>query len=237
FSGTVIYHERQRENGEAAKKARRIIFGTDMFTLSEFVMGETLSIGAIHQSVFQFLQGRTDLAVYGAQAVNAYVTDEPRMTQDIDLVSTRAEALASEVREHLATEFHIAVRVRKVAGGNGFRVYQIRQPSNWNLVDVRQVDTLPETERKGDIPVVALAPLIASKVVAYTNRRGHYKSGTDFRDVALMLLRFPEYKRDPGPVTEALCKMGDDRALTVFRKEFLHPDLKPDQKRTRGPER
>ena len=35
--------------------------------------------------------GRDDAAVFGAQAVNAYV-DQPRMTQDVDILSPRAAA-------------------------------------------------------------------------------------------------------------------------------------------------
>ena len=61
----------------------------------------------------EFLRGRDDAVVFGAQAVNAYV-DEPRMTQDLDLLSPRAEALAQELRTYLHQRFHIAVRVRQV---------------------------------------------------------------------------------------------------------------------------
>ena len=100
-------------------------------------MSESLPLATIHDSVLQFLQGRDDLAIYGAQAVNAYV-EPPRMTQDIDLISSDAAALAEEIRMHLAETFTIAVRIREVASGVGFRVYQLRKPKNRHLVDVRQ---------------------------------------------------------------------------------------------------
>ena len=43
---------------------------------------ERLPLAQIQDAVLQFLAGRDDVAVFGAQAVSAYV-DEPRMTQDI----------------------------------------------------------------------------------------------------------------------------------------------------------
>ena len=76
-------------------------------------MREQLPLATIHDAVLEFLRGRDDAVVFGAQAVNAYVS-EPRMSQDIDLVSTRATELAEELREYLSERFHIAVRVRVI---------------------------------------------------------------------------------------------------------------------------
>ena len=63
-------------------------------------MREPLPLATIHDAVLEFLRGRDDAVVFGAQAVNAYV-GEPRMSQDIDLISTRATELAEELREYL----------------------------------------------------------------------------------------------------------------------------------------
>src|SRR5216684_5896461 len=79
-------------------------------TFKEFAMREQLPLATIHDAVLKFLCGRDDAVVFGAQAVNAYV-GEPRMSQDIDLISTRATELAEELREHLSERFHIAVRM------------------------------------------------------------------------------------------------------------------------------
>jgi hypothetical protein len=81
-----------------------------VLTFKEFVTREPWPLASIHEAVLEFLRGRDDVVVFGATAVNAYV-DEPRMTQDIDLMSTRAQELAEELREHLAERFHIAMRV------------------------------------------------------------------------------------------------------------------------------
>ena len=88
-------------------------------------MNESLPLATIQEAVLEFLRGREDAVIFGAQAVNAYVP-EPRMSQDIDLLSTRAAELAEELRVHLGGRFHIAVRVREVAGGRGYRLYQIQ---------------------------------------------------------------------------------------------------------------
>ena len=53
-------------------------------------MGEPLPLATLQHAVLEFLRGRDDVVVFGAQAGNAYV-NEPRMTQDLDLLSTHAE--------------------------------------------------------------------------------------------------------------------------------------------------
>src|SRR5438552_3733004 len=93
-------------------------------TFKEFAMREPLPLATIHDAVLQFLRGRDDAVVFGAQAVNAYV-DEPRMSQDIDLVSTRATELAEELAAENPkgltfsvklkdgkTQFHVGEKIR-----------------------------------------------------------------------------------------------------------------------------
>ncbi len=143
--------------------------------------------------MLEFLQGRVDVVLFGAQAVNAYVS-EPRMTQDVDLLSTRAEDFAEELRHHLSATFHIALRVREIVEAKGFRIYQTRKEGNRNLVDVGSVENFPETETVEDIRILSPLELIASKVISFHSRRGKPKLGTDWRDLAVLLLRFPELK-------------------------------------------
>src|ERR1700730_17612110 len=109
------------------------MFGDGSLTFQEFAMGEPLPLATVHDADLEFLRGRDDAVLYGAQAVNAYVT-EPRMTQDVDIASTRGAELAEELREYLNKRFHIAVRVRKVREGIGYRIYQVRKPENRHLV-------------------------------------------------------------------------------------------------------
>src|ERR1700694_2457387 len=134
-----------------------------VLTFKEFAMREPLPLATIHDAVLEFLRGRDDVVVFGATAVNAYVS-EPRMTQDIDLMSTRAPELAEELREHLSERFHIAVRVREVAQEKVYRLFQIKKSGTRPLVDVRPVEFLPKSEPVEAVNVLAPAELIARKV-------------------------------------------------------------------------
>src|SRR6266446_176877 len=175
-------------------------------TFEEFAMREQLPLATIHDAVLEFLRGRDDAVVFGAQAVNAYV-GEPRMSQDIDLVSTRAVELAEELRKHLSERFHIAIRVRAIGDGKGYRLFQIQKPRNRHLVDLRKVEALPHAERIEDVLVTSPSDLIAQKVISYHSRRGQPKAGTDWRDLAMLLLTFPQLKQEQGAVSEALRSM------------------------------
>lgn len=181
-------------------------------------MREQLPLATIHGAVLDFLRGRDDVVVFGAQAVNAYV-NEPRMSQDIDLLSTRATELAEELREFLSERFHIAVRVRVIGAGKGYRLFQIQKPRNRHLVDVRTTESLPHAERIEDVLVMSPPELIAHKVLAYHSRRGQPKAGTDWRDLAMLLLTFPELKKEQGAVSEALNSIGaKDEVMQTWRE-------------------
>jgi len=166
-------------------------------------MGEPLPLATVHEAILDFLRGRVDAVVFGATAVNAYVA-ESRMTQDIDLVSTRASGLAEDMRQYLSERFHIAVRTREVVKGKGYRLFQMQKGGNRHLVDIRSVDTLPSSERISDVLVMSPPELIAWKVISYHRRKGQPKSGTDWRDLAMLLLKFPELKTLSGKVSEIL---------------------------------
>ena len=166
-------------------------------------MGEPLPLATIHDAVLEFLKGRSDAALFGAQAVNAYV-DEPRMTQGVDILSTRAAEFADEIREHLNERFHVAVRVRTVAGGAGYRLYQVRKPKNRHLVDVRSVDELPACNLVEGILVPTPPKLITQKLLSMVSRPNTAKGMIDGADLRRLLLVFPELKTEEGPVADSL---------------------------------
>jgi len=206
---------------------RPLVFGDGTLTFREFMMGEPLPLATIHGAVLKFLRGREDAVVFGAQAVNAYV-DEPRMTQDVDILSPRAAELAVELRDHLSQQFHIAVRIREIGTGRGYRLFQVMKPKNRHLVDVRAVSTLPPAQRIAEVLVPTPPELIARKVIAFWGRRGKPKSGTDWRDVALLLLTFPELKTDPGPVNERLRAAGAGPAVLAAWKDIVAQEILPE---------
>jgi hypothetical protein len=62
--------------------------------------------------------------------VVARETSAERRRQDVDLLSIRAGELTEALRAELAHRFGIAVPVRRLEGGRGYRVYQVQKPKN-----------------------------------------------------------------------------------------------------------
>ena len=200
------------------------MLNAEVLTFQEFAMNEPLPLSKIQGAVLEFLQGRDDAVLFGAQAVNAYVS-EPRATQDVDILSTRAKELAEELREHLSEIFHIAVRVQEVGEGKGIRVYQTRKEGNRHLVDVRIEKEFPATQKIEQIQVLTPVELIVSKILSYQARRGKPKSGTDWRDIAMLLVRFPDLKISDGEVAAILSeRKAGDNAIN-FWNELIQQDF------------
>lgn len=179
------------------------MFGDGSLTFQEFAMREPLPLATIQDAVLEFLRGRDDAALFGAQAVNAYL-DDPRMTQDVDILSPRAAQLAEELRAHLNAKFHIAVRVRTVAHGAGHRLYQVRKPRNRHLADVRSVEQFPSCHRVAGVLVPTPPELIGQKLLSMVGRPNTRKGLMDAADIRGLLIRFPELKAAEGFVADAL---------------------------------
>ena len=73
---------------------------------------------------------------------------------------------------------------------------------------------------------MAPADLVASKVIAY-QRRDKPKSGTDWRDIAMLLLAFPELKSDTSPVTDRLKTAGAEQATLEVWHEIVRREIEP----------
>jgi hypothetical protein len=203
------------------------MLNVDMLTFQEFIMQEPLPLATVQSAVLEFLRDRDDIVVFGAQAVNAYV-GEPRMTQDIDLLAVRAAEIAHELREYLSRRFHIAVRVREVGEGRGYRLDQVQKSGNRHLVDIRPVEALPLARRIGQVLVMAPAELVASKVISYYQRRGKPKAGTDWRDLAMLLLAFPELKSETSLVADCLSAAGATPNMLTAWREIVATEIVPE---------
>jgi len=194
------------------------MFGDGALTLREFARHEPLPLATIHEAVLGFLRRREDAVLFGAQGVNAYV-DEPRMTQDVDILSTRAAELAEELRRHRGEKFHIAVRVGSVADGKEYQIFQLRRPESRHLADVRQVSDFPPTQLVAEVRVPNPEELIAQKLMSYVARRGQPKSGTDWRDLTLLLLTYPNLNSETGAVLDRLSADGaTEAAIEEWRR-------------------
>lgn len=218
-----VYQRRQQFFSVPPKK---IMLTADALTFREFMTHEPLPLSNVHNAVLQFLRGRRDVVLFGAHAVNAYVS-EPRMTQDIDLLSTDAQGLAQELLAQLRQQFRIAVRLRQVGAGRGLRLFQVRKAGNRHLVDLRAVETLPAAKRIGGVLVLAPPDLIAAKVIAYHQRRGQPKSGSDWRDLAMLLLTFPELKSEHGLVAGRLKAVGASAEVLTVWQQLVAQEIRP----------
>jgi Nucleotidyl transferase AbiEii toxin, Type IV TA system len=203
------------------------MFGDGSLTFREFAMREPHPLAVIHDAVLEFLRGRDDAVLYGAQAVNAYI-DEPRMTQDVDIASPRAAELAEELRKFLNHRFHIAVRVREVREGLGYRIYQVRKPKNRHLVDLRPVNELPPAQRVRKVLVVIPPELIANKVMSMVGRQKKRKGTMDRADLMTLLVTFPELKTMEGEVAERLRAAGATSEVMAAWKELVEEEILPD---------
>jgi len=189
---------------------------------------EDVPLAAIFREVLLFLKDREDAVLFGAQAVNAYC-EPPRMTADLDILSTDAAGLANSLREHLALRFQIATRVREVSAGKGFRVYQVRKPKNRHLVDVRQTDALPQSQRIEGVRVATPTEVVAMKILSISARRGREKELSDRLDTVRLLRSFPELKVEEGLVANRLRELdASAEALAVWR-EIVREHIQPDQ--------
>ncbi len=200
------------------------MLGDGSLAFQEFIVHEPLPLATIQDAVLEFLRHRDDAVVFGAQAVNAYV-ETSRMTEDVDVLSTRAPELAEELRMYLAARFHIAVRTREIGEGKGYRLFQIRKPKNRHLVDVRPVAVLPPSRQVDRVRIVAPEELVAYKVAAYSRRQGQPKGWSDRRDLASLLLTFPELKSEQGPVAERLRALSAEPQVLAAWKEIVDQEI------------
>jgi hypothetical protein len=67
--------------------------------------------------------------------------------------------------------------------------------------------------------------LIAGKVAAWVRRKDKPKSGTDWRDLAQLLLTFPELKQMTGQVRERLEAMGVGLNVFAAWKKVVGKDI------------
>ena len=86
------------------------MFGADVLTFREFMMGEPLPLATLHNAVLEFLQGRDDGSSSARRRYNAYVQG-PRMTQGHDLLSTTLKVLP----RHCATTYGSGSTLRCVS--------------------------------------------------------------------------------------------------------------------------
>jgi hypothetical protein len=190
-------------------------------------MGEEVPANLIQDAVIQFMRGREDAVVFGAQAVNIYVSPQ-RATEDVDIAALDAPSFAEELKQYINKEFFIAVRVRSVRGGIGYRIYQVRKSGNRHLVDVRPVQKLPPRQMVEDVAVIKPEEAIANKVMSVQARGNKEKGMTDTRDLMGLLRTFPELKTTQGPVHDRLIANNASPEVFTLWQEWVDRVLEPE---------
>jgi len=190
-------------------------------------MANEVTLGEIHRVILNFLQNRQDAIIFDAQAVNLYV-DEPRMTQDVDVMSTNAAELSELIRDEVHNKLKIAARVRSVANERGFRVYQLRTPSNRHLVDVRQVDEFLPSRNFEGIGVVNPEELVVLKLASLASRPNTPKGMTDRADLLRLLLKYPEYRTNRVVIDSLLRQRNVSAEAISAWESIVTSNIEPD---------
>lgn len=84
---------------------------------------------------------------------------------------------------------------------------------------------MPDTQLIEDLRVMSPVELIVSKVLSYESRRGKPKSGTDWRDLGMLLNRFPDLKSVKGKISARLSERGASEFAMIFWKQLAEQDF------------
>ena len=191
-------------------------------------MNEPVPLARVHEVIFEFCRGRDDVVVFGAQAVNLHVATA-RMTEDVALLVRSPESLADELSAHLHRLLRIAVRVREVKPGIGYRIYQPRKEGSRHLADVRLADVdIGEPVVRDGIRYTSPAVTLAMKICALEKRRFAPKGATDLADVRRLLIAHPELREEQGVVSAAIERLGEPRAIEAWRALLKEPIVSDD---------
>jgi hypothetical protein len=200
-----------------------------MLTATEFSMQEPVPIHRVQEAIFEFCRGRSDVVVFGAQAVNLYAPDA-RMTQDVDLLSADPRGVASALAQTLGEQLHLAICVREVRPGEGFRVYQLRRDDNRHLADVRLAEfSLDDSVERNGVKFVSLPAVVALKLQALTKRRLAPKGATDLADLRRLLIAHPELRTKAGSVVDAITRTGGSEDALRAWLELLEQPVVTDE--------
>jgi hypothetical protein len=197
-------------------------------TFREFMSQEEVPLASIFREALELLATRQDAVLFGAQAVNAYC-DPPRMTADLDVLALDPAALAEALRARLAERLRIAARVRVVEPQRSYRVYQLREPRNRHVADVRGVGRLPMSRRIAGVQVAEPAELVALKVVSVDARRGREKGLSDRLDLHRLLRSFPQLREEDGVIGERLRALSAPPTAFAVWREILVERIEPDE--------
>lgn len=157
-----------------------------MLALSEYLMKEPLPLATLHDAIFDFCRGRTDLCVFGSQAVSQH-SAVPRMTQDVNIMAEEPDKVSRELARCLSARFahRLAVRVRVVRRDGrvlGYRIYQ-RRSARQDAVDaLRLMVARPELRASDLLPLWSALGAPATAADTFDKLRAEARPSTDADD-------------------------------------------------------
>ena len=186
------------------------MFGDGSLTFREFAMREPLPLAMIHDAVLEFLRGRTDAVLFGAQAVNAYV-DEPRMTSGCRYLVAAGGGIGGGIGAHLSEK--ISNRGADSCGGGWSVASVVPEFARCETVTLStsgEWRTLPGPRVIEDVSVTPPGDLIAQKVLSTVSRSKSAKGLIDHADIRRLLLTFPRMKAlvEPSPIASGFRAFG-----------------------------
>ena len=180
---------------------------------------------ALHLAAVRALQGRTDAALFGTHAVNAYVS-EVRATPDVNVLAARPAEVAAAMVD--AVRRRCGVMLSTTEGRNGLVLNRPDRTRGRRIAAVRPVDRLPPVRRIERVFVVAPAELIAGKLAVAAARAGRLRSHTDHRDIYALLLTFPELKTEAGEVRDRLVANGASDDVLAAWRDWVAREIEPE---------
>ena len=165
------------------------MFGDGSLTFREFAMREPHPLAVIHDAVLEFLRDRTDAVLFGAQAVNAYVTEVADDTGRGHCLHARRR-IGGGIASLPSQAFpYCRARRGKLEAESAIASTRCSKPENRHLIDVRPVAELPPAQLVQNVLVVTPPELIANKMCSMIGRGHKPKGFQDQADLYRLLLR------------------------------------------------
>jgi len=151
-------------------------------TMQEYRDKTAVTKETIQREVLRFLEGRQDIVLVGAWAVNSHTSiGDERQTSDIDFMTRSIQELGVLLCAHIMAALDIVVF------GQSFprlvRIYRMVDDKEQGLIDVMWTEKLPEFVVIGDCQTATVEELIKMKTLASEQRQDEAKRLTDLADI------------------------------------------------------
>lgn len=203
------------------------MFGDGSLSFQEFIAKEPHPIWVVQDVIFEALENRVDVVMTGSHAVNAYV-DEARWAEDVDVLARDTKAVAQQLADYIEARLPMELEVTHAVKRDALIVRQANRDRGRRFVHVHEVAEFPAYRVIQGVRVLEPAITVAHKMLTLARRWSSATAGIDRRDVAYMLLAFPEFKNMEGPVSDAFAELEASPKTMELWKEIVEAPLLPE---------